>query len=246
LFDEIENLEYKFTRGTLSPDVLLFLASLLDGDTPVSFVATGSDQFDGLRGSHWSVLLPKTLPRRIGLFSQEDALRLITEPVRDYVLYDEGVPDSIVRITAGHPYYTQVICQTVVDSLNLKREFAFDQKGLVEVIEDVLNNPPPPLSHVWESLGPSEKVAASALAFALSDNKAFLSPAEVLDATPIELRSEIVDRPALRTSWNHLMRDDWVEAGGDSYRFRIDLFRLWLLREHSVWQVADEIQRSSL
>ena len=44
LFDELENLELKFTRGSLNADPLLFLAGLLDGNLPVSFVATGSDQ----------------------------------------------------------------------------------------------------------------------------------------------------------------------------------------------------------
>jgi HAMP domain-containing protein len=245
LFDELESLEYKFTRGVLSPDLLLFLASLLDGDTPVSFVATGSNQFDNLRSGHWGILIPKILPRRVGLFSRQDALRLITEPVRGYVLYDPAVPESILRITAGHPYYTQVICQALVDYLNLKREFAFDLQSLSYVVEDVLNNPPPPLSHVWDNFSSAEKLAVSALAQALPDNDVFLSPAEILAALPSDLRSDVVDPAVLRTCLNQLTRDDWVEADRDSYRFRIDLFRLWLLREHSVWQVADELQRSS-
>jgi hypothetical protein len=246
LFDELENLEYKFSRGALSPDLLLFAAALLDGDTPVSFVVTGSDQMGTLKGPHWGVLVPKTVPRRIGLLSPSEALRLIEEPVRGHVLYDDGVPASIIRVTAGHPYYTQVICQAIVDYLNLKREFAFGLENLREVLDEVLNNPPPPLNHVWENFTASQKVATSTLAQAIPDETVFLTPDTILEAAPKELRPELPDVSVLRRSLNSLLHDDWVESDGPGYRFRIDLLRLWLLREHSVWQVADELQRSSV
>src|SRR5262249_49890807 len=85
VFDELENLEFKFARGAIGADVLLFLAGLLDSNTPVSFVATGSDQLEKLNFPDWHILTPKTIPRRIGLLSPKDAHRLIVEPVRGYV-----------------------------------------------------------------------------------------------------------------------------------------------------------------
>src|SRR5262249_51667713 len=96
LFDELENLELKFARCSLSTDLLFFLASLLDGPIPVGFVASGSDQLDKLSFAGWNTLRAKTIPRRIGFLTPADTLRLILEPVRGYVLYDVGLPEKIL------------------------------------------------------------------------------------------------------------------------------------------------------
>jgi HAMP domain-containing protein len=138
LFDELENLELKLNTGVLTPDVLLFLASLLDSEIPVGFVATGSDPLETLDFPAWNILRSKTISRRIGLLASSDAERLIIQPVRGYVLYDNGIPEQILRLTAGHPYYTQVICQIMVDYLNHKRDFAVAPEQLVEIVDQVL------------------------------------------------------------------------------------------------------------
>jgi HAMP domain-containing protein len=245
LFDELENLEFKFTRGSLSADLLLFLAGLLDGNIPVSFAATGSDQLERLKFPDWHILTPKTIPRRIGLLTPNDARRLILEPVRGYVLYDDGVPERILRITAGHPYYTQVVCQSLVDYLNQKQEFAVAQPQLTEVMELVLDNPPPPLNHVWDSLSDAEKTAVAGLAHVLTGEEQYAGAETVLASIPAELGAEAGDPISFRSALDHLCREDWVERDDrGAYRFQLDLLRLWISREHSVWQVADELQRS--
>jgi len=245
LFDELENLEFKFNRGSLSADVLLFLAGLLDGNVPVSFVATGSDQLERLKFPDWHILTPKTIPRHIGLLTRNDARRLIVEPIRGYVLYDDGVPERILRITAGHPYYTQVVCQSLVDYLNQKQEFALSLAQLSEVLELVLDNPPPPLNHVWESFSNVEKTAAAGLAHVLAGEEQYVGTERVLASMPVELSAEARDPVKFRSALDHLSREDWVEKNDNgAYRFQLDLLRLWIGREHSIWQVADELQRS--
>ena len=245
LFDELENLEFKFNRGSLSADVLLFLAGLLDGNVPVSFVATGSDQLERLKFPDWHILTPKTIPRHIGLLTRNDARRLIVEPIRGYVLYDDGVPERILRITAGHPYYTQVVCQSLVDYLNQKQEFALSLAQLSEVLELVLDNPPPPLNHVWESFSNVEKTAAAGLAHVLAGEEQYVGTERVLASMPVELSAEARDPVKFRSALDHLSREDWVEKNDNgAYRFQLDLLRLWIGREHSIWQVADELPRS--
>ena len=246
LFDELENLEFKFTRGSLNADLLLFLAGLLDGNLPVSFVATGSDQLEKLKFPDWHILTPKTIPRRIGLLAAKDAQRLILEPVRGYVLYDNGVSERILRLSAGHPYYTQVICQALVDYLNQKHEFAVSLQQLSEIVEVVLNNPPPPLNHVWESLSVAEKTAAAGLAHVLTADDQYAAVETVQENLPLELRAEAGDSLTFHTALDRLCREDWLKKNDRAaYCFQLDLLRLWIGREHSVWQVADELQRSS-
>ncbi len=246
LFDELENLEFKFARGSLSTDIVLFLAGLLDAESPISFVASGSRRLENRDYRHWDILIPKVIPRRIGLLTRKEARRLIVEPVRGYVLYDEGVPEDILRVTAGHPYYTQVICQALVDYLNETRKFGAGFIQFSAAVDLVLRNPPPPLSQMWESLATPEKIAGAGLAQVLTGKEAYADPEAILQSVSPELRAKAGDLVSIRNALDNLCREDLVEKHerGD-YRFRIDLLRLWMRREHSIWQVADELQRGS-
>jgi hypothetical protein len=247
LFDELENLEFKVVRGSLSSDLLLFLASLLDGPIPVCFVASGSDQFEKLNFPAWSVLRAKTIPRRIGFLTPGDATRLIVEPVRGYVLFDNGIPEQILRTTAGHPYYTQVVCQTMVDYLNQKRDFAIAAPQLNEILDQVLHNPPPPLNHVWDGFSYPEKMAAATLAYLIKDPSQYVEVEWIRERIPAEIREQIPESSVFINACDHLCREDWLEKNASmQYRFRVDLLRLWIAREHSVWQVADDVKRGAV
>jgi HAMP domain-containing protein len=247
LFDELENLELKFARGSLTSDLLLFLSSLLDGPIPVGFVASGSDQLEKLRFPGWNILRAKTIPRRIGLLKPADTLRLILEPVRSYVLYDEGIPEQILRATAGHPYYTQVVCQTMVDYLNHKRDFAVGPEQLQEILDQVLDNPPPPLNHVWDGFTDEEKLTLAALAYVLKEPPQYAAIEEIHERIPAEIRGQIPEPGAFVNACDHLCREDWLEKNSSiEYRFQVDLLRRWIAREHSIWQVTDDLKRSAI
>jgi hypothetical protein len=247
LFDELENLEFKLARGLLSTDILLFLASLLDGDIAVDFVATGSEQLQSFNYAGWNILTPKTIRRRIGVLTPNDTRRLIVEPVRGYVLYDDGVPEQILRITAGHPYYTQVVCQTAVDYLNQQKNFAVTADGLSEILDQVLQNPPPPLNYVWDEFTPQEKLASASLAYVLKNPAQYAGVDAIHNRIPHELREQLPAPVSFVNACDHLCREDWLESGSATeYRFRVDLFRMWIAREHSIWQVADDPRRNQV
>lgn len=246
LFDEMENLEYKLARGDLSSDILLFLAGLLDSKLQISFVVTGSDRLEIKRLPDWNILIPKTISRKIGLLAYEDALRLIEEPVQGYFIYDDGIPERILRITAGHPYYTQVICQTQIDFLNQNHEFAVGDEQLAQVLQMVLNNPPPPLSHVWDSFSKPQKIAATVTANALDNENDCVGVEELLNAMPVELNAHSGSRVSFLGAMESLVHEYWMEKSDQgTYRFRIDLLRLWIRREHTIWHLADELQHGT-
>jgi hypothetical protein len=64
------------------------------------------------------------------------------------------------------------------------------------------------------------------------------------ERVPDELRAQLPDEASLVMACDHLCREDWLEKRSSSeYRFRIDLVRLWIARDHSIWQVVDEPRR---
>ena len=118
MLDEYELIETKMDDGVLRPDLITFFASLLEAHPRLSFIFTGSRHLEGRKREYWSILIGKSLYRRISFLSEQDALRLIMEPVQDLVVYPRGIPERIVRLTAGQPFYTQVMCQNMIDRLN--------------------------------------------------------------------------------------------------------------------------------
>lgn len=244
LFDEMENLEYKLVRGDLTSDILLFLAGLLDSNIPVSFVITGSNVLEAKKLPDWAILVPKTVSRKIGLLESEDALRLIEDPAKGYFVYDDGIPDQILRMTAGHPYYTQVVCQAQIDFLNNNHEFAMGREQLAKVVETVLNHPPPPLNHVWESFSVAEKIAATLAANRIDSPEASADVESMRKALPPELAPLSGNRVNFIKALENLVREDWMERSEhEKYRFKVDLLRLWIRREHTIWHLADEFNQ---
>jgi hypothetical protein len=111
-------------------------------------------------------------------------------------------------------------------------------------VDQVLRNPPPPLNHVWAAFSPEEKFATAALAYVIKDGEQYAGIDTVHERIPSELRGQIPDTAGFINACDHLCREEWLERGSSTqYRFRVDLLRMWIAREHSIWQVADDPRR---
>ena len=118
LFDEYEILEAKIDRRELSPMVIPYLAGLLERKRRISFIFTGSRTLEERPTAHWRVMLGKSHTRKISYLTPADTDRLITRPVSARIKYQPEAIATISRLTSGQPFYTQVICQNLVDHLN--------------------------------------------------------------------------------------------------------------------------------
>ena len=97
------------------------------------------------------MLIGKSLYRRISFLSEKDALRLITQPVADRVTYPSGIPERIIRLTAGQPFYTQVVCQNMMDRLNEVERDRVRQEDVDAVAQELADNPLPQMIFLIES-----------------------------------------------------------------------------------------------
>jgi hypothetical protein len=243
LIDELENFEHKFKSKTLTPDVLKFLAALLDSTRTVSFIATGSDRLEKRKARYWSALLVKSVRRHLGVLSTRDALRMVTEPLAGKVTYAADVPRSILRLSGCHPYYTQDICQRVVNEINRRQTYNIDQTVLNEVVTQALMNPPPTLDYFWnKGVRVQGRVFLSLLASVLADEDARVSVQDVIDAASPALRRQLVaSQNHLVHTLEQLISGDWLDDERGLIRFKADLLRLWLKREHPPNNVEVEI-----
>lgn len=243
LVDEYELMESKVDEGKISPDFFTFLAGLMDNKERLAFVFTGSRRLEERDKKYWRELLRRSLFRKVSFLTEKDTVRLITEPVTSRVVYGRGVIDVIHRLTAGQPFYTQVICQNIVDYLNEHEQNWVTLANLKQVIADVIDNPLPQMIYTWDALSDDEKIALSMLAEVLPDG--------VYYATSHELRASVkandypvkLSENTIRLNLEEMFHRELLEKNAfGGFRFKIDLFRLWIRRSHSIWQVVKEVR----
>jgi PEGA domain-containing protein len=242
LFDEYELFENKIDAHLLSADVLHILAGLIEHH-PVFVVFTGSQHLEQRRQEYWKIL-GKSLHKMISFLEREDALSLIRQPVEGRVRYEDATVDAVWRLTAGQPFYTQAICQSLVDQLNERRTNDATPETLAAVVDGIINNPLPQMIFLWDGLDRAEKLVLSLLAEQLADGAAFASADEVMRLLrrrkyPLEL-----DHARVATTLEKLFKGEMLlrhdQGNVHGYAFRMDLWRLWIRRQHSVWQVMRE------
>jgi hypothetical protein len=248
MLDEYELIEAKIDDGVLRSDLITFFASLLEAHPRLSFIFTGSRHLEQRNPAYWHILIGKSLYRRISFLSQRDALRLITEPVKEQVIYPRGIPERIIRLTAGQPFYTQVVCQNMMDRLNEAQRNRVRQEDVESVAQELADNPLPQMVYFWDGLESEQQGALSLLGEVLEDSSRYASAQMLVkfaqehnlglvgafNSTPLPELERVLDELFVRD----VLERERAGEGQYEYRFRVDLFRLWVRQAHSVWQAT--------
>lgn len=242
LIDEYELLENKVEEGRLSKEVFNFLASIIESRDRLSFIFTGSRRLEERDRRYWREMLRRSLFRKVSFLSERDTLRLITLPVEGRVVYGRGVKEGIQRLTSGHPFYTQYICQSIVDHLNEWRRHYILKEDLDKIVEEIVDNPLPQMLYFWEGFSGDEKLVMSLLAEVLDGANAVATVGKIARVIAKEKYPVMLSENSIRLTLEELVRGDVLKrVGDDGYCFRIDLFRIWIRKSHSLWQVVREM-----
>ena len=243
LMDEYELMEGKVDEGKLSPDLFTFLAGLMDNKERLALIFTGSRRLEERDKKYWRELLRRSLFRKVGFLSEKDAVRLITEPVEGRVVYGRGVVDVICRLTAGQPFYAQMVCQNTVDYANQHEQNWVTLGDLTHVIADIIDNPLPQMIYTWDAFSDDEKIVLSLLAETLPDGIDYAAARQLRIAVEAGDYPVNLSENTIRLTLEEMFRREVLDKdAGDGFRFRIDLFRLWIRRSHSIWQVVKEVR----
>ena len=244
LFDEYELFENKIDEGLLSREALLILANLMENER-VYLILTGSQHLDHRRREYWEKFLPKSDFRMISFLEREDAISLIRKPVEGRVEYADEVVDAIYRLTAGQPFYTQAICQSLVDNLNEIRSRHATREGVAKVVDGIVNNPLPQMKFLWDGFERDEKLVLALLAECLPEEGSYAGFDDLKRQHQRRRYRLGLDEARIAPTLEKLFKSDILlrrdRANRHQYAFRMDLWRLWIRRQHSVWQVRREL-----
>lgn len=231
LFDEFEELQQRVEEGKLDSTIFQFLRNMMQHEGKVDFIFAGTHKLEELGSGYWSILFNIALYKPVTFLSSAEMRRLIVEPVAKYELeYDPLAIDDIIALTAGHPYFTQLLLHEVVAYHNESQRGYMTTADIEQAMERVLERGEAHFKYIWTESAPEEQTVMRLLAEALvgrsdinaSDLQNFASACGCpLGDKETEALSSLVGR-------------DIVKRSGKLYRFSVPLIEKWVRRTHPV------------
>jgi len=242
MIDEYELIEDKVMEGKISKDIFLFLSGIVEHKDGLFLIFAGNHRLKDRDKKYWEPLLQRCDYRNISYLTANDTRRLIQEPVHGKVFYLGSAIRSIMRLTAGQPFYTQLICRNIVEMLNAEKRNYFYEEDISSVVREIIDNPPPQMIYFWAGLGNREKITLSAIA----ENSKNANQYTGLDdlAGAMKKFSIHLSMDDLKKVGEKMLQREILEQNSEeSFRFRMDLFRLWIREEHNLYKVSREIKQ---
>ncbi len=178
--------------------------------------------------------------RRISPLSFTDTLLLVRlSEIDDTLHWKEDAMARVWELTHGNPYLTQQLCSHVWERAHADKSERIPtaKAAAVEaVIDEVLDASQNSLEWVWNGIPPAERVVTSALAGAGS---------AAIDASELEkLLNESGVRVVIRdlqSAPRQLQDRDILKPEADDLRFRVELFRRWVVTYKPLHRVQQEL-----
>ncbi|MBD2438987.1 ABC transporter substrate-binding protein [Nostoc sp. FACHB-110] len=174
--------------------------------------------------------------KNIGVLDEISAERLICKPAQGTLKYDAQAIETILNLTANHPYLIQVICFTIFNVFILTKNNSHWQvtsQDVIEVIEQAINQAEGGLNWFWTGLTSGEQLIISAIAEGqnqalLSDEQNLQEPLKLLESYGITLTEELAE------ATNNLAKKGLLD---DTKRqIKIKLVCRWLAKSHPLRQ----------
>ncbi|MCK4551148.1 MAG: ATP-binding protein, partial [Candidatus Aenigmarchaeota archaeon] len=192
LFDEFEGLIENIADGKVDKDLFPFLRSVMQHQENVSFIFTGADKLREMLEDYASIMFNIAEFVPIGYLKPEEARELITTPVSGKMEYQENAVSHIIKSTDAHPYYIQLVCQSLVDRMNEEERNVVTIIDVEKVIANLISVGTY-FDHLWNQSSPNEKLSLSCIAqetATIDDWVRYDTISEFMEKTGSELRED--------------------------------------------------------
>ena len=235
VFDEFEAFESLVEDGILPPTFFSFMRHLMQHSDGLSFIFVGTRRLEEMSADYWSVLFNIALYERISYLSEDAATRLITEPVGPDLIYDDLAIDKILRVTAGHPYFVQLVCYALVQRANAERTGYVTISDVNATLDEMLSLGEAHFAYLWQRSSYAEKVVLTAVAHMPNDDTAFYPEdiVEFLQPFGVQLPPTEITAAFNRLVEREIMREI-TDGANTVYELKIGLVGLWIAKHKSL------------
>ncbi len=232
LIDEFSYIYGYITKG-LIPETFMKNWKALLQENYFNAVLVGQDVMPKFK-QHFPNEFGTTQDERVTYLRREDAIRLIDEPIRiggryGESRYRERAIDRILDLTAGSPFYIQILCNRLVEYMNRKRASLVTEADVEQVKDELVRGVnalgPDKFDNLINSGDTSED--------AISDEDAL----KVLTAIAVNSKTGPCSRNSIACETHtpvdlileDLTKRDVVEQTGQYFSIRVGLFKEWLI-----------------
>ncbi len=245
LLDEFEELESAVQRGNLDPSIFSFLRHTIQHQDNLSVIFCGTHRIEELAADYWNVLFNISLYRSIGLLGKEDALYLIQEPVLEYGLrYDDLALDKIWRITAGHPYFLQLLCHSVVNWHNRSERGYVTISDVNAALDEILASGEAHFVYLWTEATDYERLILTAMSrmIPLTGSVTPVQIEDYLKERGVTLERQVIQNALHRLSLRDVLtsQEDIESDLSDAYRWKLGLLGMWIEKYKSLSRVLED------
>ena len=239
--DEFEELGRRVHRGQLPEEIFPYLRHLIQHGEQLAFIFAGTHEIEELIGDYWSVLFNIAVYKKVSFLKREEAIRLIREPVQPYgMVYDDLAVEEILRLTSGHPYFTQLLCNYLVEQCNETQCSYVTVQDVRDAVDEFLESGKAHLTFLWATSEPEARVALAALA-ELREQLDRVTAVAIADRlreyrlnwNPAQI-SKALEKPAERDIV-------WSTDDPPSYDFTAQLYVHWLRKYKPLSRVVEEV-----
>ncbi|NEQ82976.1 MAG: tetratricopeptide repeat protein, partial [Moorea sp. SIO2I5] len=171
--------------------------------------------------------------QEIGFLNDISTRLLITKPNQGVLTYERNAIKAIYHLSAGHPYFTQVLCFTLFSEARENQNWRISGLDVELIVNQAIENAQGGLAWLWDGLPIPEQVVFSAVAEAqqrgISQNQRVLE-----DPLSFLKRYGVIQTKSLYQATKRLKNYSFLDD--TECRVKVPLVRRWLVKYHPLRQ----------
>ena len=226
LLDEFEKLEEAGLKRVFDLPLLLdWLRSTIQYHPRIALLFSGVHTIGEMgkeTGLNWSGYFVNVQTLRVSFLHEDEARRLITQPLPDFpsaAIYGDGVVDRILTETGSHPFLVQAVCSALIDSLNAQKRDQAELKDVTTAIDLTFTNWSNYFRDLWIRTNEHQRACLIAL-----------RTLNTADREHIQHQASLDERTTWRTLETLLKRDLIRKNEDNTYTISTPIFSQWVER----------------
>jgi hypothetical protein len=249
LLDEFEELEAAIQRGNLDASIFSFLRHIIQHTDNLSVIFCGTHRIEELAADYWSILFNISLYRSVGFLEKEEAFHLIQEPVKSHNMrYDDLALDKIWRISAGHPYFLQLLCHSLVNWHNKTERNYVTISDVNAAMDEILASGEAHFVYLWTEATPVDRLVLTTMSrmIPLTGHVSALQIHDYLNERGVTIERRAIQEALHRLALREVLAShEDLEGGiGEVYHWKLGLLGMWVEKYKSMSRVMDEFTES--
>ncbi len=232
LLDEFEALSDQYSASFLE-NFFIYLHSLIEVEQKlflIIFTGRQSANIPNLLNSFQDAYI-----HEIDFLDEHSATQLITQPAQGILEYSQEAITAIIELSAGHPYFIQVICFAIFVRARELDESHIGREDIDNIVDKAIENAEAGLAWFWDGLSFTEKIVFSAIAESQKIGTVGETPFQILQ------KYGVFKREVIEKAIKELVDHKFLDAEGN--KIKIQLVGRWLLQRHPLRQEIKELQK---